>query len=54
MILMMEAKHKLEEPETKGEDVGADGAEVSWEEFTRNTTFHGLKYVFHNSSKIRR
>ena len=38
-------------------EVTSEGQEVNvptWTEFTQNTTFHGVKYIFGDSQKIRR
>ena len=42
---------KAEIPELKNED---DEKKFTWREFTENTTFHGVKYVFEDTSLIRR
>ena len=37
------SKEKKEEKEEEKEEKGED---LSWREFTKNTTFHGVKYMF--------
>jgi len=40
-------------PEKKAENnwvsVETEDVEVSWQDFTQNTTFHGIKYIFNKA-----
>ena len=41
-------------PGPGGEGTPGEDENHSWRQFTRNTTFHGVKYIFDGSSLIRR
>ena len=46
-------KETTEIPETKTEETDA-GDVITWKDFTANTTFHGIKYIFHSKANCRR
>ncbi len=50
---------EIDSPKTAWPPGGGDGSQsaaesVTWNQFTQNTSIHGVKYIFQNSTKTRR